>query len=75
MGKKTRAGLAWKNGYSVYKTTDKYGKNRERDLRAHLEEFPNDETAKAALKNIRYRRNPAAPPQRAVGLAVRLCLA
>lgn len=56
MGKKARAGQAWKTGYSSYKAADKYGKNRERDLRQHLEDFPNDEVAKAALKNIRYRR-------------------
>lgn len=49
-----RKGNAWKNGYSNYKSTGRYEKNRKRDLEKHLEAHPNDEVAKGT--KIKYRR-------------------
>lgn len=55
MGAK-KISLKGKGCYATYKATGRYEKNRKRDLERHLKKYPNDECAKAALKNISYRR-------------------
>lgn len=56
MGGKTRSGTAWKNGYTSYKASSQYEKNRRRDLQTHLKDHPNDEVAQKAVGSIKYRR-------------------
>ena len=55
MGAK-KTSLKGKGGYKVYESLGKYEKNRKRRLERHLKKYPNDETAKKALGNIKYRR-------------------
>lgn len=64
MAKKTRAGTAWKQGYTAYKASGRYEKNRKRDLRKHVSENPNDNVAaKAVGAPIKYRRKKPAKKQ------------
>lgn len=42
--------------YGNYKTSNQYTKNRERRLKRHLKDHPNDGAAKKAVGNIKYRR-------------------
>jgi len=56
MAGKTRSGQSWKTGYSSYKAAGRYEKNRERNLKAHIKQYPEDENAQKALKSIKYRR-------------------
>ena len=56
MAGKGRSGQAWKNGYSNYKVSARYQKNRARDIQHHIDENPNDKVAVKALGNIKYRR-------------------
>lgn len=55
MGAK-KTSIKGKGCYATYKATGRYEKNRKRDLERHIKKFPDDECAKAALKNISYRR-------------------
>lgn len=56
MAKKNRSGKAWKDGYTVYKTTCRYEKNRKRRLSKHIADNPNDSSAASAITKIKYRR-------------------
>lgn len=56
MAGKTRSGQSWKTGYTSYKAANRYQKNRERDLQAHIDANPNDQVAAKALKSVKYRR-------------------
>ena len=62
MAKKTkRGGKAWKAGYSTYKAENRVKKNAIRRLERHIKAYPNDESAKARLEEVRlerpYKRN------------------
>lgn len=45
-----------KGSYAVYDSQSKYNKNRKRDLKKHIKVNPNDDCAKKALDNVKYRR-------------------
>ncbi|QHJ78823.1 MAG: hypothetical protein [Caudoviricetes sp.] len=46
-----KSSVADKAQFARYKTDNQYAKNKVRKLISHLAKFPNDEIAKAALKN------------------------
>lgn len=58
MAKRKTSSAAQKIRYKVYADEMRSHKNRVKNLKRHIERFPNDEQAKRALKNgiVTYRR-------------------